>query len=124
MHGQWLLAPGGPNPLVVATGRPDAAYLWPISHELNPDFQGVVFVNGKVIVSGVVNGHLTLVSPNQITIGDKITYANDVTLCKDYLGIISGTNVVMATTCCSRPWRQSERFRIRSCISARPRRCR
>ena len=95
-HGQWLPAPGGPNPLVVATGRPDAAYLWPISHELNPDFQGVVFVNGKVIVSGVVNGHLTLVSPNEITIGDNITYANDVTLCKDYLGIISGTNVVMA----------------------------
>ena len=51
---------------------------------------------GQVIVSGVVNGHLTLVSPNEITIGDNITYANDVTLCKDYLGIISGTNVVMA----------------------------
>ena len=55
-----------------------------------------MFVNGKVIVSGKVNGHLTLVSPNEITIGDNITYASDVSLCKDYLGIISGTNVVMA----------------------------
>lgn len=95
-HGAWLPSPLAVDPRLAATGRGDAAYLWPISHSLNPDFQGVVFVNGKVIVSGVVNGHLTLVSPNEITIADNLTYASDVSTCKDYLGIISGTNVTMA----------------------------
>ena len=96
VHGQWLPSPMGVIPKVAATGRLDAAYLWPITRDLNPNFQGVVFVNGKVIISGVVRGRLTIVSPNEITIGDNITYANDPSTCKDYLGIISGTNVTMA----------------------------
>ncbi|MEO8879201.1 MAG: hypothetical protein ABI446_02275, partial [Gemmatimonadaceae bacterium] len=95
-YGQWLPSPIAVPAKLAATGRPDAAYLWPISHTLNPEFQGVVFVNGKVIISGKVNGHLTIVSPNEITIGDDIKYANDPSLCSDYLGIISGTNVTMA----------------------------
>lgn len=95
-YGAWLPSPLGVNAKVAATGRPDAAYLWPLSHAMNPEFQGVVFVNGKVIISGKVNGKLTIVSPNEITIGDDITYANDPSLCSDYLGIISGTNVIMA----------------------------
>jgi hypothetical protein len=95
-HGAWLPSPMGVIAKVAATGRPDAAYLWPISRDLNPNFQGVVFVNGKVIISGVVRGRLTIVSPNEITIGDNITYASDPSTCLDYLGIISGTNVTMA----------------------------
>ena len=94
-YGAWLPSPVV-DPRVTATGRADANYLWPINHILNPEFQGVVFVNGKVIVSGVVNGFVSIVSPNEITVGDNITYASDPSLCNDYLGIISGTNVVMA----------------------------
>ncbi|MDQ2929911.1 MAG: hypothetical protein M3Y05_03690, partial [Gemmatimonadota bacterium] len=93
-YGAWLPSPVV-DPRVTATGRADAAYLWPINHILNHEFQGVVFVSGKVIVSGVVNGYVTVVSPYEVTIGDNITYASDAALCKDYLGIISGTNVVM-----------------------------
>jgi hypothetical protein len=95
-YGKWLPSPLAVPAKLAATGRADAAYLWPISHQMNPEFQGVVFVNGKVIISGTVNGHLTIVSPNEITIGDDITYANDASTCLDYLGIISGTNVTMA----------------------------
>ena len=95
-HGQWLPSPLPIDPRLTASGRADAAYLWPLSHSINPEFQGVIFVNGKVIVSGVVNGHMTIVSPNEITIGDNITYANDPSTCLDYLGIISGTDVTMA----------------------------
>jgi len=104
-YGQWLPSPVAVDPRLTAKGRGDAAYLWPISHVLNPEFNGVLFVNGKVIVSGVVNGHLTLVSPNEITIADNITYASDPSTCKDYLGIISGTNVVMANNLLMSPAR-------------------
>ena len=66
-----------------------------------------MFVNGKVIVSGTVNGHLTIVSPNEITIGDDITYANDPSRCAM---TISESSLVRTsswrTTCCCRRWRR------------------
>jgi hypothetical protein len=105
LYGRWLTSPLPIDPRL--TGRLDAAYLWPLSHELNPEFQGVIFVNGKVIVSGVVNGHMTLVSPNEITIGDDIKYANDPSTCLDYLGIIAGTNVTMANNMLLSPAKSS-----------------
>jgi Tfp pilus assembly protein PilX len=39
--------------------RPDVDYLFPLSRALNPNFKGVIHVDGKVAVSGTVRGRVT-----------------------------------------------------------------
>lgn len=96
--GQWLAWPGAVSPLLA--GRPDAAYLWPINRELNPNFKGVIYVQGKVAVSGRVRGAITLASPNNIIVADDITYVTNPGApgrnCRDMLGLFSGQDIVIA----------------------------
>jgi len=96
--GQWLPSPVPTDPRLGPSGlnRADAAYLWPITKAGNPDFNGVVYVEGKVAVSGKVRGRLTVASPSDIIIADNITLSSDPSLCFDYLGLFSGANVTMA----------------------------
>lgn len=103
--GQWLQYAGTPDPLL--TGRPDAAYLFPLSRELNPDFKGVIFVDGKVVISGRLRGRVTVAATDQIIIGDDVTYATDPGLgtCEDMLGLFSGTEVVVADNTLNAPVR-------------------
>jgi len=56
--GGWVPWPGAVDPAVAAAraAEGDAAYLWPINRRFNPNFKGVVFVDGKVGLSGVVRG--------------------------------------------------------------------
>jgi len=94
--GQWLQWGGTPDPLV--SGRTDAQYLFPLSRTMNPDFKGVIFVDGKVVVSGELRGRVTLASTEEIILGDDITYQSDPSLgtCVDMLGLFSGGDVVVA----------------------------
>jgi len=101
--GKWLLWPGTVDPRVTAARPADAAYLWPVNRTLNPNFKGVVFVTGKVAVSGVVRGQITLAATDNIVIADDITYVTDPGVglpCsspnRDMLGLFSGTDVVVA----------------------------
>ena len=74
------------------SGATTASYLWPVNAVLNPDFKGVVFVDGKVAVSGVVRGRLTLASPYDIIIVDDVTLEDGAAAdCRDFLGLFSGT---------------------------------
>lgn len=96
--GAWQPWPGAVSPLL--TGRSDAAYLWPLSRELNPDFKGVIYVEGKVAVSGRLRGQVTVVSPNTIVIVDDVTYVTNPATpgrnCRDMLGLFSGQDVIIA----------------------------
>ncbi len=84
--------------------RKDSAYLWPLSHTLNPNFKGVIFVDGKVAISGKVRGRFTLASPYDIVIADDVTLQdNAASDCADYLGLFSGANVVMADNLLNSP---------------------
>ena len=96
-HGTWLQWTGPVDPRVLAV-RSDAQYLWPITRALNPNFRGVVFVNGKVAVSGKLRGRLTLAATGSIIVADDIRY---VTIagsanCSDILGLFSGGDIVVA----------------------------
>jgi len=103
-HGHWLPSPVAVSPLVSALGRPDSAYLWPLSHTLNPNFKGVIEVDGKVAISGVVRGRLTLAASSDIVIADDITLNDNAsTDCLDYLGLFSAGNVVMADNLMNSP---------------------
>jgi len=102
-HGSWLPW-SGPVPAAVA-GRPDAQYLFPLSRANNPSFKGVIYVSGKVVVSGVLRGRVTLAATDEIIIGDDITYASDPGLggCADILGLLSGDDVVVANNMLNAP---------------------
>ncbi|MCH7876334.1 MAG: hypothetical protein IH965_13690 [Gemmatimonadetes bacterium] len=105
--GRWLQWPGAVSPLLAA--RADAAYLFPISRQLNPSFKGVIFVDGKVGISGKLRGRVTIAAMDDIVILDDIIYATDpgAGTCADILGIFSGNAVVVADNTInapSRPW--------------------
>ncbi len=95
-RGHWLPYPGTPDPRL--SGRPDAQYLFPLSRDLNPNFKGVIYVSGNVLISGVVRGHVTVAASNNVVIGDDVTYASDPSLgtCADMLGMFAGNDVVVA----------------------------
>jgi len=104
-RGQWVQRPGTPHPLIAS--RPDAQYLFPLSRSMNPDFQGVIHVAGKVVISGRLRGRVTLASTSQIIFGDDLVYATDpgVGTCEDILGVFSGTDVVVADNTLNSPQR-------------------
>jgi hypothetical protein len=103
--GQWLAWPGAVSGLLA--GRPDAQYLFPITRELNPNFKGVIYVQGKVVVSGVLRGRVTVAATDEIIIGDDLTYATDpgAGTCNDIMGLFSGTDVVVADNTINAPVR-------------------
>jgi hypothetical protein len=101
--GQWLPWPGPVSPLLA--GRPDAQYLFPITRALNPSFKGVIYVEGKVAVSGVVRGQITLAATGNIVIADDLTYATNpgAGTCADVLGLFSGNDIIVADNTVNSP---------------------
>ena len=100
------------DPRVTAVRPLEAAYLWPISRALNPNFKGVIHVTGKVAISGRVRGKITLAATNNIVIADNITYVTNpggTTPCngaeRDMLGLFSGTSVILADNLLNAPYR-------------------
>ena len=103
--GQWLPWAGTVDPLVTAARPADAAYLWPISRALNPNFKGVVFVDGKVAISGTLRGRVTIAATDDIILADDLVYATDPGLgtCRDIAGIFSGDDVRVAANALNQP---------------------
>ncbi|MDT8368565.1 MAG: hypothetical protein RQ745_05120, partial [Longimicrobiales bacterium] len=109
-NGEWVEWTGAVHPGLV--GRPDANYLFPLARSLNPDFKGVIHVDGNVLISGVLRGRVTVSSSRDIIIGDDITYASDPGLgtCADILGMFSTDDVVVADNTLNAPIRPSPGF--------------
>lgn len=107
-HGRWLQWTGSVDPQLSAL-RADANYLFPINRPLNPDFKGVIFVDGNVAVSGVIRGRVTVAATGNIVFADDITYATDpgAGTCADMAGYFSGQKVVMSHNLLNSPWRVS-----------------
>jgi hypothetical protein len=84
-----------------------APFLWPITRVLNPNFKGVVYVEGKVAVSGKLRGRVTLAATGSIIIPDDVTYVTNPgagNSCKDILGLFSGDSVVVADNLLNHPF--------------------
>ncbi len=103
--GSWIPYPGDTPQALLGSGRPDSAYLYPLNQDMNPGYRGVVYVNGKVVVSGQVRGRLTLAATGNIIIGDDLTYDTDPSAgtCEDMLGLWAGDSVVVANNTLNRP---------------------
>lgn len=101
--GQWLPW-NGPIDSRLA-GRPDAGFLHPISRALNPNFKGVIFVDGKVAISGRLRGRVTVAATDNIIFADDLTYVTDPGMgtCQDILGVFAGRNVVVADNTLNSP---------------------
>src|SRR5262249_58976195 len=98
-HGHWLPWVGPVDPRLSAAGHfADANYLWPINRATNPNFRGVVYVDGRVAVSGKLRGRLTLAASSNIIIADDLRYVTNAGAanCADILGLFSGGNIIVA----------------------------
>lgn len=106
-HGGWIASPFTMDARLGQAGakRPDSLYLWPITRALNPNFKGVVFVDGRVAVSGVVRGRLTVASPYDIIVAGDVKLASDPTggNCSDFFALFSGTTVTVADNMINSP---------------------
>ena len=109
-YGDWLQYGGTVAPELEDLNRDDKDYLFPLSRSLNPNFKGVISVTGKVAVSGVLRGRVTLSATNDIILADDITYATDpgTGLCQDLLGIFSGDDVIVADNLLNSPVRDPD----------------
>ncbi|RMH14601.1 MAG: hypothetical protein D6701_11090 [Gemmatimonadetes bacterium] len=113
-RGQWLPYPGVVSPLVA--GRPDGAYLFPLSRRLNPNFKGVIHVTGKVAISGTLRGKVTLAATDDIILADDVVYATNpgAGTCQDILGMFAGDDVVVSDNTLNAPVRPTSGYARRT----------
>jgi hypothetical protein len=130
--GRWLQYTTNPDAAVIAALKNTASaavdtsmanrqllarYLWPLSRQYNPNSKGVIYVAGKVVVSGVVNGRVTLAASNNLIIGDDVRYAiapgASPCLASNMLGLLTPTTIYMAdnTLNAPAPWGTSSAYR-------------
>jgi Tfp pilus assembly protein PilX len=58
----------------VPVGAEMARYLWPINALYNNEARGVIYVDGNVVVSGVLRGRVTIAASGTVVLGDDLTY--------------------------------------------------
>jgi len=85
-----------------------AQYLWPLSRSFNPNSKGVIYVNGKVALSGVLNAKLTVAASDNVTIIGDLKYAiapgSTPCLSANILGLLSPDSIFMADNAVLAPW--------------------
>ncbi len=116
-RGQWIPWGGVVDAALVArVGATEAQYLHPINRPMNPSFKGVIYVDGKVMISGELRGRVTIAASDQIIIGDDITYTIDpgTGTCQDILGLFSGQDVIVADNTINSPQRPASGWSYRS----------
>jgi hypothetical protein len=115
-NGAWLRRPFAlaTTPPALAA-RADREFLFPLGRGLNPEFRGVIHVNGKVAVSGVLRGRVTLAADDRILIADDVTYASQGEGgCQDMLGFFGGSDVVVLDNALNTPQRNTTSDAYRS----------
>lgn len=121
--GNWVRYTNSPDPVVVAglknpaSGTVDttasardslAKYLFPMSRNFNPNTKGVIYVSGRVAVSGVLNSRLTLASNDNIIIADDLRYAiaPGSAPCQgsNIFGVLSPDSIFVSDNTLNAPW--------------------
>ncbi|MEP6572713.1 MAG: hypothetical protein ABJD11_08455 [Gemmatimonadota bacterium] len=105
----WALAPNAA--VIAAVGATKAAYLWPITRALNNNFQGVIYVNGSIGVSGQVRSQALLAATGDVMLDDDLTYVTAPnTTCADILGYTSPQGIHMADNNVNSPFRVNNNY--------------
>ncbi|MEP6689841.1 MAG: hypothetical protein ABJD07_01725 [Gemmatimonadaceae bacterium] len=95
--GSWVAFPLAVSGSLVAVRPNDAAYLYPLSSSLNPGWQGVIYADGTIGVSGRLRGKVTLYTAGNIGVLADLKYQTDPAsnLCADIMGMISLLNIMI-----------------------------
>jgi hypothetical protein len=108
--GAWRPYPGGAiGAFSGATKRQlvEQPYLWPMHRALNPNFQGVIYVNGDIYMSGQVRGRATVFASQNVKFIDDITYTSPPgtlsNICTNLLGILTGDDAALSDNAINRP---------------------
>jgi hypothetical protein len=121
-YGAWQQYTPTPDPAVVAALKNpasravdttlaarqlEAQYLWPLSRQYNPNSKGVIYVNGRVVLSGVVHGRVTLAATDNVIIADDLQYAiqpgTQQCTAADILGLLSADSIYMSDNVLNTP---------------------
>ena len=114
-YGAWQQYTTTPDPAVIAALKNQASraldttlaartleaqYLWPLSRQYNPNTKGVIYVTGNVVVSGVLQGKVTLAASGNVIIADDLKYsippASAPCAAADMLGLIAAGTIYMS----------------------------
>ncbi|HEY0969470.1 MAG TPA: pilus assembly PilX N-terminal domain-containing protein [Gemmatimonadales bacterium] len=106
--GEWLPWAGAAVPWSSFTNPPPASmqpYLHPLDRGLNSGAKGVIFVDGTVAMSGVLNGRVTVYATGYATFVDDLRYSVDPSSddSDDMLGVISARDVTIADNAINTP---------------------
>ena len=81
--------------------------LFPLHRTYNPNSKGVVYVNGRVFMSGVVRGRATVYVNGTATLQDDLTYdadpADTTNLCRNLFGLIARDSILVSDNVLNRP---------------------
>jgi hypothetical protein len=107
-RGYWMQWPGAvPAPLAALTTRTAAElpYLFPLYRGYNANTKGVIYVNGSVYLSGMLNGFVTLYASHDVYFTDELTYVTDpaTVLCANLFGVIAADSVMIADNAINSP---------------------
>lgn len=98
--GNWLPSTAAmPTvPAALSAVRADGGFLFPTTRDYNPDFKGVIFVDGSVAISGRLRGRVTVAATGNIHFVDDLTYETSPGsgTCQDILGVFSQEEVRVA----------------------------
>ena len=131
-YGYWMRYTTTPDASVIAalartasravdtswgTRQVQAQYLWPLARQFNANSKGVIYVNGRVVVSGVVHGKVTLAASDNVIIADDLKYAiapgSAPCLAADMLGLLSAGDIYMSDNVLNtpQPWGASGAYK-------------
>jgi hypothetical protein len=107
-RGYWVTWPGAvPATLTADTARKAAEkpYWFPLYRAYNANTKGVIYVNGSVYTSGILNGFVTLYASKDVYFTDDLTYVSDPAsvICGNLLGVIAGDSVMIADNAMNSP---------------------
>jgi serine/threonine protein kinase len=130
--GSWMRYTTAPDPAVIAGLKNtvsntvdttlaartlEAQYLWPLSRRFNPNSKGVIYVNGRLVVSGVLHGSVTVAASDNVVIADDLRYAippgSVPCLAADMLGLLSEDSIYVADNAinAAQPWGASGEYK-------------
>ena len=107
----------------LATRQIQAQYLWPLARQFNPNSKGVIYVNGRVVLSGVVHGKVTVAATDNMIIADDLKYAiapgSAPCLAADMLGLLSSGTIYMSDNVLNtpQPWGASNAYKTYAATS-------
>ncbi len=83
----------------------EETYLFPLYRAYNPNTKGVIYFNGDVAASGLLNGFVTLYSSGSVWFTDDLVYTVNPTVlvCANELGVIASNNLWIPNNAMNRP---------------------